>query len=105
MNLNEFNTVVNAQILRCRETLYRKGHEYVFGDDRLEHFKAAAGDQNITPEEALWGMLAKHLTSLRGMCHNGSRSIDLWNEKITDSINYLFLLRALVEEEVDDEQN
>jgi hypothetical protein len=32
-------------------------------------------------------------------------SLDRWNEKITDSINYLLILRAVVEEEHANGQN
>ena len=37
---------------------------------------------------------------LQQLCTDGrSYSLDRWTEKITDSINYLLLLKALVEEE------
>ena len=44
-------------------------------------------------------MLSKHLVSVADMV--GSRQsypLTQWNEKITDSINYLLILRAIVEE-------
>jgi hypothetical protein len=44
-------------------------------------------------------MMAKHTVSIYDMCNSGKEySIDMWNEKITDSINYLLLLRALIED-------
>ncbi len=68
--------------------------------DRLAHFKKAAAITGTTPKEALLGMLAKHLVSVSDMCTDGGTySLDRWDEKITDSINYLILLRAIVEEE------
>lgn len=54
---------------------------------------------NCTPKQALLGMLSKHLISVSDMCVSGSYSKQLWTEKITDSINYLLLLKAMVEEE------
>lgn len=48
-------------------------------------------------------MMAKHIVSLYDMCFAEavSYSLDTWNEKITDSLNYLFLLKAIVKEEHD----
>ena len=67
---------------------------------RLAHFKRAAALIDGTPKEALLGMLTKHLVSISDMCTDDrSYSLDRWTEKITDSINYLLLLKALVEEE------
>ncbi|WP_243126686.1 hypothetical protein [Anaerotruncus sp. 1XD42-93] len=56
--------------------------------------------QHTTPERALAGMLAKHIVSLYDMCFDGDTDygIGTWNEKITDSLNYLFLLKAIVKE-------
>ena len=89
------------QVGRCAETLQRKKKEYT-GDsqDRLSAFKVAAAMQGCKPERALAGMMAKHIVSLYDMCYADSETFDLetWDEKITDSLNYLFLLKAIVEE-------
>ena len=63
-------------------------------------FKAAAALQHCTPEQALAGMLAKHIVSLYDMCFDDGTHYDIstWDEKITDSLNYLFLLKAIVKE-------
>lgn len=48
-------------------------------------------------------MMAKHTVSIYDMCNSGLKyPIELWNEKITDHINYLLLLRAIIEEEIED---
>ena len=81
----------------CADTLQKKTKEYTGDDtDRLGAFKAAAALQHTTPERALAGMLAKHIVSL----YDGDTDYDIstWNEKITDSLNYLFLLKAIVKE-------
>lgn len=89
------------QVGRCAETLQRKKKEYT-GDsqDRLSAFKVAAAMQGCQPERALAGMMAKHIVSLYDMCYADRETFDLntWDEKITDSLNYLFLLKAIVEE-------
>ena len=99
MNAETFDGVVQNQITRSITVLTEKSKEYALGDDRLSHFKNTAVMQDSTAKQALWGMLSKHLTSISHMCRSDSNDVDLWDEKITDSINYLFLLRALIEEE------
>jgi hypothetical protein len=125
--MKDFNAVVNTQLERCQSTLVKKGIEYadVFDEDdllvqpsgqlaldidaltdRLRAFKKAAVLMNTTPKAALFGMLSKHLVSVSDMCTDGQTyNIGLWNEKITDSMCYLILLRAIVEEELLNEKN
>ena len=52
------------------------------------------------PQRALAGMLAKHIVSIYDMCFAEETvyPMDTWDEKITDSLNYLFLLKAIVKE-------
>ena len=72
--------------------------------DRLAHFKKAAVVLNTTPRAALMGMLSKHLISVSDMCMGEQQySKEQWDEKITDSINYFLILRAIVEEELNEE--
>lgn len=96
----EFNKVVEEQFERCKDILCVKSEEYSSNKDRLHNFKCAAGYRNQDPKDALWGMATKHFVSVSDMCQDGKdHSLELWNEKITDSINYLLLLKALVVEE------
>lgn len=98
---NEVNAVFDEQVRLCADTLKRKTKEYTGDDpDRLGAFKAAAALQHTTPQRALAGMLAKHIVSLYDMCFAEETvyPMDTWNEKITDSLNYLFLLKAIVKE-------
>ena len=60
----------------------------------------AAGLQGCLPREALGGMMAKHTVSVYDMINScDTFPIALWDEKITDHINYLLLLKAIVVEE------
>lgn len=96
----EFNNIVTKQMKKCWETLFNKGNEYSVQDDRLSHFKKAAAVMESTPKAALFGMLSKHLISLSDMCMDKRKHPkEVWSEKITDSINYLLILAAIVEEE------
>ena len=96
----EFNDIVTKQMKKCWETLFNKGNEYSVQGDRLSHFKKAAAVMDSTPEAALFGMLSKHLISLSDMCLDKRKQPkEVWSEKITDSINYLLILTAIVEDE------
>jgi hypothetical protein len=78
--------------------LITKAREYAT-EDRLHNFKVAAALQGCTPAQALAGMMAKHTVSVYDMARNGREYPQaLWDEKITDSINYLLLLAAVVRE-------
>ena len=110
MNQKEFNEVIIRQTDRCKSMLVVKGAEYApraaknTAVDRLAHFKKAAVVMNSSPKAALMGMLSKHLISISDMCTDERQySRELWDEKITDSINYFLILRALVEEESNEE--
>lgn len=112
MDMFSFNKTVKEQSERCLSILCDKGIEYAPNasmenntSDRLEHFKKAAAIMSATPKIALLGMLSKHIVSVSDMCTDSkSYPIEKWDEKITDSINYLLILRAMVEEE-NHEQN
>lgn len=100
MNSEWFEKVIKEQIKTCEDVLIGKAKEYATDDDRLHNFKNAAGMMSCDPKEALAGMMAKHTISVYDMCRSGKNyPIELWNEKITDHINYLLLLKAIVEED------
>lgn len=100
MNDDEFEEVLTYQLDRVRDILGSKAEEYAT-TDRLHNFRVAStlhrGDLKI----ALGGMMAKHTVSIYDMINSGQQHpIEQWDEKITDHINYLILLRAIVEDEV-----
>lgn len=100
MKTKEFNKVIENQITRCRDILIVKAKEYSADDDRLHNFKIAAPIMHTDEKGALAGMMAKHTVSVYDMATSEKKyPTDLWEEKITDSINYLLLLRAIVSEE------
>ena len=102
MTQEEFNVVFELQMRKCADILAHKKKEYT-GDniDRLSAFKIAAALQNCDSKAALAGMMSKHVVSLYDMCYSTLLHFDMeqWDEKITDCINYLILLKALVKEE------
>lgn len=112
MNDNALQITIRNAFYRCTRLMARKSQEYSPGEDRLENFKEAGKLQEVSPEQALFGMLAKHLVSLAQLCtmmtsYKGPWPVTtvvtqherkIWEEKLTDSHNYLFLLEALLKE-------
>lgn len=103
MSPERFRQVFEDEVEACRQILIEKAGEYAPGGDRLQNFKTAGALQGRPPEVALQGMLAKHTVALNDFLNelNGGlspRPLDQWNEKIRDSLNYLFLLKGLLME-------
>jgi len=95
----DFDRIVDQQINLCANTLIKKADEYAT-EDRLHNFKIAAAMQGVPLRQAVAGMMAKHTVSIYDMCEaEHAFTISLWDEKITDHINYLLLLAAIVREE------
>ena len=100
MDSDTFNAIVSEQQERSAKVLVSKAREYAT-EDRLHNFRIAAALGKTSLAEALAGMMAKHTVSIYDMCKsNDEHSIEAWNEKITDHINYLLILRVVVEEEL-----
>ena len=68
-----------------------------------EHLSRLRLCSTATPQRALAGMMAKHIISIYDMCFTDRKTFELavWEEKITDSLNYLFLLKAVIKEELE----
>ena len=103
MNDNSLQITIRNTFYRCTRLMHSKGKEYSPGEDRLHNFKEAGELQGISPEQALFGMMAKHIVSLADMCKGitaggETDTKEMWHEKLTDSMNYLFLLEALLKE-------
>lgn len=100
MKAERFNEIVAEQLDICNSMLVKKAEEYADDIDRLHNFKQAGTIQQIKPKQALAGFMAKHTVSIYDMlADDGDYSTELWEEKITDHINYLLLLKGLIEEE------
>jgi len=97
----KFSKLMERQFDRCRTVLNWKASEYAeVGGDRLHNFYLASNLERVTPEVALLGMMTKHIISIYDMVPNGVNyySKEMWDEKITDAMNYLILLRAIIED-------
>ena len=100
MEAKEFKEIVNEMFEHCGNTLFVKNQEYANNEDVFTNFRQAAGLQGTTPQDALGGMLAKHIVSIYCMCKDKKKDypMEVWDEKIGDAINYLLLLRGIVYE-------
>ena len=98
MDTKKVNEIIEQQFILCKKILIDKAAEYAT-EDRLHNFKVAAQIQECSPKRALAGMMAKHTISVYDMCKTDDEyqyPMSLWEEKITDHINYLLLLKAIV---------
>ena len=96
---DDYETAVRSQIEHCWKLLFSKRKEYATADP-FHNFKRAADLQGITKEQALIGMMDKHVISVHDMVNEAAEgadfSADKWREKISDNINYLLILWAMV---------
>lgn len=99
MNPKDFNDLAFKRTGATLLLLGKKGEEYSTADDKLHNFKQAAALLRCSPEQALWGMLAKHIVSIGDMvAADKAHPAALINEKIGDTVAYLILLEALMKE-------
>lgn len=99
MDSQRFNDLFEEQVETCRKVLVQKGKEYST-QDKLHNFKVAAELQGVSPAVALSGMMAKHTVSIYDMMQSGQTYPKaVWDEKLTDHLNYLILLNGIVTEE------
>jgi hypothetical protein len=98
MNNDKFEEVVNKQLKICKNILLERAGVYSTEKDRLSNFKQIAGMRKITPEEACISLVSKHIVALSDFSKNPSKvPYSQFEEKITDTINYMLLLKAIVD--------
>lgn len=96
----EFDNIIDAQLVNCRDILNEKFKEYQSGDDMLSNFNNIANMLDIEPITAWMGLWAKHVESIITLIQRGKNWPDShWNEKITDCINYLLLLQCILRQQ------
>jgi hypothetical protein len=101
MTKEEFEQVFKDELQLVTKVLIKKRNEYTpeaSTSDCLKNFKN--GSSMIgSPELCLCSYMLKHLVSIFDMSKDPDNyEMPVWTEKITDCINYLFLLKALLVE-------
>lgn len=104
MNTEQFNSLIEAQIEICKKLLISKNEEYATKVDRLSNFRQPTSLLGMCPAEVAFCYDSKHIASIRKIVHEISEgklpTKELWQEKITDYLNYGFLINACVMEEL-----
>lgn len=103
-DITTYNETLSTRLALIQETMSQKNAEYSQTDLPYHNFDAAAQMNDTTPEQALWGMLIKHIVSVRDMVHTGQITPYMVREKIGDCINYLILLEGLMKRRMPDEE-
>ena len=99
MNSKDFNSAIARQFGKCYTLLNIKKREYNHTEDRFDTFKEAALLSSKSAEESAASYMTKHIMSIIDMCKRPWKySDEMWDEKITDAINYLLIIRAMIEE-------
>lgn len=118
MDENKYILSINDMLNYCKDLLINtKLNEYANTENVFKTFNEAAELQEITPEQALYGMMAKHIGSVKNMLNNsekelalmiendaegGKYSLDKWKEKIGDNISYLLILYAMINSRINE---
>lgn len=104
MNNTEFIDTMEKQFKRSEDILAGKAAEYATDDDRLHNFRVVAALQGISMHQAVVNLMAKHTVSIYDLSQEDKIvPMDMWDEKITDHINYLILLKAVLVEEANEQ--
>lgn len=107
MSSIEFDKHYTYILDRCGELLRSRAGQYADNDDRLHNFTVAARVLGCDRKQALAGMMSKHTVSVYDLIRKNAAGMpvprEMWQEKITDHINYLVLLWAMTEEDAREE--
>lgn len=99
MKADQFKDVLDAQIKRVQDVLVVKTEEYAAEEDQLHNIRMAALLKEESLPEAVIGMMVKHTVSIFSMVKSGKPfPEDKWDEKLTDHIVWLVLLKAALTE-------
>lgn len=102
MTISDFEKVFKERVQKSMNVLVAKSVDYSRGGDKLHNFKRAGALLQSSPEKALVGMLTKHIVSVLDMVDDIDKGkyhpLSIWDEKLGDAVNYLFLLDALIAE-------
>lgn len=99
MQREEFAEVLDQQLGRISAILGVKTDEYAT-EDQLHNIRQAALLQEESLPEAVIGMMVKHTVSIFAMVKSGKPfPVEKWDEKITDHLVWLILLKAALIED------
>jgi hypothetical protein len=98
MNWQDQKAEFDKIVKELEDLLVNKGREYAGDEDALGNFKTGL-DIGVSSTQKLWIFLDKHLSSIKSYIkHDQTFSNETIESRISDAINYLFLLRCLIVE-------
>ncbi len=110
MNKETFERYKNHLLKKAAKIRSAKEGEYFSESDLLGNFRKIAEFRETSLPETIMTLGSKHLQSISEMVNHSSQdshliedqpTIDEWDEKFVDSINYLLKLYAAIREERD----
>ena len=97
MNKDKLLKHIEHRINKCKEVLGYKNSEYASQQDVMSNFKNAANFLGVTPEKVAFSYMMKHFESIKSIVYdNKPVTKELYEEKVTDLINYLLLIDAMM---------
>jgi hypothetical protein len=95
----EFAEILQEQLDRISAVLGVKTNEYATQEDQLKNIRAAATLMEEPLPKSVAGTMVKHTVSIYHMIKSGKQfPMEVWDEKITDHIIWLILLKATLHE-------
>ena len=106
MKAERFKELIEEMHNKSVATLLNKNSKYATPNDMLHNFDCGADILGGTAAQACWGYLTKHLVALRDMIEkNDFHDREDFMEKCQDSINYIYFLWLIGNEELDKSEN
>ena len=98
MDWETYKKIIEDRLSACKELLVRKANGYSRDGDPFHNFKVAGEILNTTPEKTLLGMWIKHVISIIDIVNDIPElpTDEILAEKISDTINYMLILEAMV---------
>ena len=97
-----FNECIDNRLEKCKELLLVKGVEYRRDNNPYHNFNVGSKFTGESSEKVLYGFLLKHLISLQDIINDINvgklPSKEIIEAKVSDIINYMLILEALIEE-------
>jgi hypothetical protein len=105
LTIEDFEKLARKRFDYCLNLMIGEKHkEYSRNNDKLHNFKVAGRMKGETPERALIGMEIKQRVSIIDIVNDLDKGelprLEVLAEKISDEINYMVLLEALIKERI-----
>ena len=103
MTNKDFYNLVDSTFKECLEILKKKGEDYTVGSsDALANFKKAGEAIELEPTKIWYIFANKHWQAITNYVRTGGQSeSEPIEERIKDMLNYLLLLKGLIQEKKD----